>query len=170
MNNKNTLIIWSPTFSCGVKLIDEQHKGLVKMVNEMFNHVSGDEEEEHEYFNKIIKEAVDYIKVHFATEEKIMRLTKFEGFAEHKKEHDNFVLTVVGNIFAYRAKEHFTLLTFTKFLKDWVLSHIAVMDKKYFDHFKNTATRKANGKLSITTADIRHNEPMPSLWAHAMRV
>ena len=158
MNYKSNLITWSSTFACGIKLIDDQHKGLVKLVNEMFNHVTGDDEQEREYFNKVIKEAVDYIKVHFATEEKLMHFTKFENFEEHKKEHDNFVLTVVANIVAYRSRERFTLLSFTKFLKDWVLSHIAVMDKKYFEHFKRLATRKANGKLSITSTDVNQKE------------
>jgi len=154
MAKNNELIIWSNTFSCGIKLIDDQHKGLVKMVNEMFNHISGDEKQEHLYFNKIILEAVDYIRVHFVTEEKIMRFTKFKGYAEHKKEHDNFVLTVIENINAYNTGERFNLLNFTKFLKNWVLSHIAIMDKKYFEYFKKLASRKADGKLSITINDI----------------
>lgn len=158
MNHKSTLITWSSTFACGIKMIDEQHKGLVNLVNEMFNHVTGNDEQEREYFNKVIKQAVDYIKVHFATEEKLMRFAKFEGFPEHKREHDNFVLTVVANIVAYRSRERFTLLSFTKFLKDWVLSHIAVEDKKYVEHFKTLATRKDNGKLTINAADLRHKE------------
>jgi hemerythrin len=155
MRYGSDLITWNTTFMCGVKLIDDQHKTLVRLVNDMFNHVSGNDEEEDVYFNKIIKEAVTYIKVHFATEEKIMIFTKFDGYAEHKKEHDNFVLTVVKNIQSYKAKERFTLLSFTKFLKDWILSHIAVMDKQYFTHLKKIATRKNDGKMSITLEDIR---------------
>jgi hemerythrin len=155
MKYSNELIAWNSTFSCGIKLIDDQHKVLVGLVNDMFNHVSGNDKQEDLYFNRIIKEAVTYIKVHFATEEKIMLFTRFAGYAEHKKEHDNFVLTVVKNIHSYRAKERFTLLSFTKFLKDWILSHIAVMDKQYFTHLKKIATRKADGKMSISMADIR---------------
>ena len=165
MNYKSTLITWSNTFSCGIRLIDDQHKELVKLVNDMFYHVTGDDEQEREYFNKVIKETVDYIKTHFATEERLMRFTKFEGFDEHKREHDNFLLTVVENILAYRSREHFTLLSFTKYLKDWILSHIAVVDKKYFDHFKHLATRKANGKLTITSSDVKQNEDTGLLTA-----
>jgi hemerythrin len=46
------------------------------------------------------------------------------------------------------------LASFTHFLKDWILSHIAVMDKQYFKFLKSIATRKANGKLSVTREDI----------------
>jgi len=154
-NGENTeLIKWTDRLSCGIRLIDNQHKGLVSLVNEMFNHVSGDEKEEHDYFNKVIREAVRYVKVHFATEEKIMLAAKFSGYEEHKKEHAGFILTVIQNITDYKAGKKFTLFTFTKYLKEWILSHIALMDKQYFSYFNSIATRKADGKRSITSADI----------------
>jgi len=153
---RSELITWNATFSCGIKLIDEQHKQLVALVNDMFNHITGNDEQEREYFNKVIKEAINYIKVHFATEEKIMRFAKYEGYAEHKREHDAFILTVITNILAYKSRDRVSLLSFTKFLKNWILSHIAVMDKQYFDYFRKIATRKNDGRLSISSSDIRY--------------
>jgi len=152
----NELITWTDKFSCGVKLIDDQHKELVVLVNEMFNHVTGNDLQEHNYFNRVINDAVAYVKTHFATEEKLMLATKFEGYAEHKREHDKFVLTVVENIKDYEAGKRLTLSSFTKFLKDWVLSHIALMDKKYFEYFQKIATRKPDGRLSISPEDVRN--------------
>ena len=149
------LITWSNTFSCEIKLIDDQHKQLVDLVNEMFTHVTGNEQEEIQYFNKIIQEAVNYIKVHFSTEEKIMTTTKFIGYAEHKKAHDNFILTVAKTFSEPPAGKRFSLYAFTKFLKEWILSHIAVMDKQYFVYLKQIATQKADGKLSISMADVQ---------------
>jgi len=149
------LVTWSDRLSCGITLIDDQHKALVDLVNDMFKHATGNETQEHDYFNRVIQEAVKYVKVHFATEEKIMLATKFSGYAEHKKEHEKFILAVVSNIKDYEAGKRLTLSTFTKFLKDWILSHIAMMDKQYFEYFKTIASRKADGKLSITSADIK---------------
>jgi len=151
---KTELITWSNKFACGIKLIDDQHKELVELVNEMFNHVTGNDLQEHNYFNRVINDAVSYVKTHFATEEKLMLATKFEGYAEHKKEHDSFVLAVVENINDYKAGKRLTLSTFTRFLKDWVLSHIALVDKKYFEYFKKVATRKEDGRLSISSEDV----------------
>jgi hemerythrin len=156
MANKSVEIVtWSDRLSCGIKLIDDQHKGLVDLVNDMFNHATGNSIQEHDYFNIVIQEVVKYVKVHFATEEKIMIATKFSGYAEHKKAHDSFVLAVVENINDYNAGKRLTLSAFTKFLKNWILSHIAMMDKQYFEYFKKIATRKEDGKLSITSADIQ---------------
>jgi len=155
MPKTNDLISWNEKLTCGVKLIDDQHKGLVELVNEMFNHVTGNFVQEKDYFNRVIQEAVKYVKTHFATEEKIMIATKFKGYAEHKKEHDNFVRAVVENIKEYETGNRLTLSSFTRFLKDWILSHIALMDKQYFEYFKQIATRKEDGKLSISAEDIK---------------
>jgi hemerythrin len=83
-----------------------------------------------------------------------MIATKYSGYAGHKKEHEQFILNVVNNIRDFEAGKRLTLSTFTKFLKEWILSHIAIVDKQYFEYFKAIATRKADGKLSITSADL----------------
>jgi len=120
-------------------------------MNEMFNHASGDAEQERKYFNKVIHEIVAYVKGHFATEERILLATKFSGYADHRKEHENFVQDILRNVRDYEAGKRFTLSAFTRFLRDWILSHIALVDKQYFEYFK----RKA-----ISNADVEkhHNE------------
>ena len=154
MAQKSELVKWSPTFSVGVKLVDDQHKGLLNLVNDMFNHVSGNDAQEREYFSKVIQQAVDYVKVHFQTEEKIMIHTSFPGYTEHKNAHDSFVLTVVEQIKNYQTGKRLTLSDFTKFLKEWVLTHIAIMDKQYFRYLKHIATRRDDGSMSINQSNV----------------
>jgi len=154
LRNYSELITWSKTLSVGVKIIDDQHKGLVNLINEMFNHVTGDKVQEYIYFTKVMNKALQYIETHFATEEQLMIVTKFPAYADHKREHNKFVLTVSDYIKDNESGKKVTLSGFIKFLKDWILSHIAVRDKQYFDYFKKIATRKADGRLSITQADI----------------
>ena len=139
----------------GVKLIDDQHKGLLSFVNDLFNHDPGDEAAEKVYFQKVARQAIEYVRVHFATEEKFMEVTKFPGYAEHKKEHDEFVLTVAKSIKDYNAGKRMLLKKFASFLRDWILSHVAITDKKYSEYFWKVATRKADGRLSITAEDIK---------------
>ena len=159
MARKSELVTWSPTFSVGVKLVDDQHKGMLDVINDMFNHVTGNEEEEREYFKSIIDKVVTYVKVHFKTEEQIMLHINYPGYAEHKHAHDTFVLAVVDSIKNFESGKRWVLVDFTKYLKEWALTHIAIMDKQYFDYFKHIATRKADGKLSINQADVlRRNQ------------
>ncbi|MCL2213640.1 MAG: bacteriohemerythrin [Treponema sp.] len=155
MVKENTeLITWNNKLSCGIKMIDDQHKKLIILVNEMFKHVTGNEIQEKDYFNRVIHETVNYIKVHFSAEEKIMLITRFEGFAEHKKEHEKFIISVIENTRDYEAGKRYTLSSFTRFLKDWILSHIAMMDKQYFEYLKRIASLKEDGKMSISMNDM----------------
>ena len=148
-------VSWSSNYSMGIKVIDDQHKGLLDLVNDLFNHSTGKEVEERAYFKEVIQTAVSYIKTHFATEEKYMLATKFQGYAGHKKVHDEFVLTVVQSVKDFEAGKRLVLEKFAYFLKDWVLSHVAGMDVLYAQYFKKIATRKADGKLSITAVDLK---------------
>jgi hemerythrin len=141
---------WSNSYSLGIKVIDDQHKGLLEFVNELYNHATGNEADERMYFSMVIHQAVDYIKVHFASEEKILTATKYPGYKEHKKCHDDFTLTVIKSVKDFEAGKRLVLITFSRFLRDWILSHIAVVDRKYAEYFRQIATRGADGKLSIT--------------------
>ena len=152
----NELITWTNKFACGIKMIDDQHKGLVDLVNEMFNHVTGNNVQEKDYFNRVIQEIVKYVKNHFATEEKILILSKYSGYREHKKEHESFIREIATNIRDFQAGKRFTLSSFTRYIKDWILSHIALMDKQYFEYFKVIATRKSDGKLHIGVDDLKN--------------
>jgi len=145
---------WSNTYSMGVKLVDDQHKGLLDFVNDLFNHATGDEHEEREYFKSVIQQAVKYIKEHFRTEEKLMTATKFPGYMEHKKVHDEFTLTVLKSVKEFEAGKRLVLEKFAYFLKDWVLTHVAVMDVKYAEYFRKIATRNENGKLTISSKNV----------------
>jgi len=147
-------VSWSDSYSMGVKLIDDQHKGLLDFVNDLFNHSTGNEDEERAYFKEVINQALQYIKMHFQTEEKLMIMTKFIGYAEHKKKHDDFKLTVIKSVKDFDSGKRLVLEKFAYFLKDWVLTHIAIVDRQYAEYFKKIATRKADGKLSITKEDI----------------
>jgi hemerythrin len=147
------LVTWSATYSVGIKLIDDQHKELFNLVNDMYNHVNNDDEEaERAYFQGVIKQVADYVKKHFATEETIMKRTKFQGYAGHKKAHDSFILNVVDIIEKFNEGKRVPLISLTHFIKDWILTHIAIMDKQHFERLIKAASRKHDGKLSVTQA------------------
>jgi len=148
-------VVWHHSYSMGIKVIDDQHKGLLDFVNDIFNHATGDEREERLWFKDVIQQAVDYVKEHFATEEKYMIATKFPDYAAHKKAHEEFTLTVIKSVKDFDTGKRLVLKKFAYFLKDWVLSHVAVMDRQYADYFRRIATRKTDGKLTITSLDIR---------------
>ena len=148
-------VTWLDSYSMGIKVIDDQHKWLLDFVNEIFNHATGNEEEERLWFKDVVQQAVQYVKDHFVTEEKFMFVTKFPGYAEHKKSHEEFTLTVLKSVKEFEAGKRLVLEKLAYFLKDWVLTHVAVMDKQYGDYFRKLSARKADGKLSITSLGFK---------------
>ena len=145
---------WSDSYSMGIKVVDEQHKGLMEFVNDIFNQRIENEKEELIWFRNIIQQMVKYIKIHFQTEESLMQATNFPGYVDHKKIHNTFVLTVIKAAREYDEGKRLVRAKFAFFLRDWIQSHIAIMDKQYSEYFWKIATRKEDGKLSITRADI----------------
>ena len=152
MINKN--ITWSDEYSVGIQLIDDQHKGLIDFTNNLFSHVTGNEEEERVYFDEVIQQALEYVKIHFVTEEKCMAAVNFPGYSEHKQTHDEFTFTIIKSVNEYKNGKTLVLEKFADFLKEWVLSHIAVMDKKYSVYFRKTAAIKKNGKMGPVLENI----------------
>jgi len=155
MKTNPNLVTWSATYSVGIKLIDEQHKDLLNLVNDMYNHVNNDDEEaERTYFLGVIRHIVRYIKIHFATEEKIMKKTEFQGYAGHKRVHDSFILNVVDIIKKYDEGKRIPLIFITNFIKDWILTHIAIMDKQSFEYLMKIVSRGPVGELSVNDRAI----------------
>lgn len=79
-----------------------------------------------------------------------MLATQFSGYLEHKKAHDEFTFTVIKSVNEFKNGKMFVLEKFAGFLKKWISSHIAVMDKQYGLYFRKIVAIGPNGKLSKT--------------------
>jgi hemerythrin len=136
------VVTWSASYSVGIKIIDDQHKGLLDFVNDLFNHSSGNEREELLYFKEVIHTVIDYIKQHFSTEEKLLTGINYPHFVDHKKAHDEMTLEVIKSAKDFELGKRLVLERFAYYLKDWILTHIAVMDKQYVSYFKEYVAHK----------------------------
>ncbi|MCL2069374.1 MAG: bacteriohemerythrin [Treponema sp.] len=127
----NELVTWSDDFLVGETSIDDQHKELVRMTNEFYAGVQMGGVMAKVYFLQTIKGAVQYVQTHFANEEDKMQKVGFPQFAEHKKQHEDFVAKVSQQIKIFEKEDNPDPAGFVKYLMDWVLKHIAESDKKY---------------------------------------
>jgi hemerythrin len=127
----NDAVTWEDSYSVGIELIDNQHKELINMTNQLFLGCSREGKIAEIYFLRTIQGAVKYVKVHFTTEEIIMERIKYPEFAIHKKEHEDFVTEVLHQVKEFEKAHDFSPLGFARYLQEWVLNHIAKSDKKY---------------------------------------
>ncbi|MCL2138657.1 MAG: bacteriohemerythrin [Treponema sp.] len=125
------LVTWNDSYLIGNEQIDAQHKELIKLINEFYSGVQMGGIMAKVFFIKMIQGALQYIKIHFSTEEEIMQKIEYPHYLEHKKLHENFIKKINQQVQAFEAEDQPDPANFVKFLMDWVLQHIAQMDKKY---------------------------------------
>ena len=123
-------VAWDESFSVGFESIDNQHKELVAMANELFLGCKRGVVAADVAFLRTIRKAVDYAKYHFSAEEKYMSQADFPKLGEHKKEHEKFALQVINAVKEFE-EGNTAPIEMAKFLKNWLLTHIAVSDKQY---------------------------------------
>jgi hemerythrin len=131
MKESNDFIPWSDRYRLGIPLIDEQHKKLIDMTNTLYEGCRGGDETAKAYFLRTIHEAVDYVRFHFTTEEKILERISYPDLEAHKKEHEDFVKEIIRQVQAFQEGKQFVPNIFVRYLRDWVFTHIAVSDKQY---------------------------------------
>ena len=155
MANKHTIIGWRPSYSVGIRLVDEQHKELINLTNKLFVNCLGGQERTRDTFLKVIHEAVDYVGYHFGTEEKVMGRVRYPDLPNHKRQHEAFVREVFSKVEDFNKKKLMAPLQFVYFLRDWVLDHIAVSDKKMGDYLLYL---QRSGELQKITLRVRKDE------------
>jgi len=117
----------------GIEEIDRQHKKLFEIAEKLYQAKSGNPEMLNQKIAVTARELLDYAKIHFATEERMMEEAGFEGYAEHKKIHSMFAEKAE----AYQARidersdDVFLAMEIMNFLIDWIVDHISVTDKEY---------------------------------------
>ena len=130
---------WTNDLSVGVQQIDDQHKELIKRANafltSMTNNASNAE------VLSILDFLGAYVKTHFQDEENLQRRYGYPEFAEHKKIHDDFMVTV-GKIRGDIAEFGFTPVTsslVSSTLTNWLMLHIGRKDKAVGEYIRKTA-------------------------------
>ena len=119
---------WDSRFSIGIPQIDAQHKQLILMTNKLYKACQYSGDSAKEQFRATIREAVGYIRYHFTSEEKIMERIEYPGMEDHKREHRDFIQEVLEQVKDFEEGKRFVPHMFVRFLRDWVLSHIALTD------------------------------------------
>jgi hemerythrin len=131
MSDENILVEWDDKYSVGIPLIDDQHKELIRLTNELFQGCRAGDDDAREYFMSAIRATTDYVKYHFSAEEKLLENVKYPYLGEHRKQHEGFVLQMVNDVKSFQEGKKFVPNSFVRYLKDWILSHIAMMDTQY---------------------------------------
>ena len=127
------LVNWDGSFSVNVSEIDQQHKRLVMMINELSDAMK--QGKGTDILGKIVNELISYTATHFKTEEKYFDQFGYPDTASHKKEHMDFVQKVSDFKDGFEKGQLTLSIEVMNFLSDWLQNHIKDTDMKYSQFF-----------------------------------
>lgn len=129
------LIKWTNEYSVGVEEIDNQHKGLIILINELFTLMS--EGKAKSKLNEIFDHLTNYTKIHFKTEEIMLYKFAYKDLDSHKQEHKNFIEKLKDFKKEFETGKVTISIEILNFLKNWLINHICISDKNYSSYIKN---------------------------------
>ena len=123
------LLSWKDEYSVNIREIDDQHKRLVDLINEL--HEAMVQQKAKEVLGGVLSKLVNYAASHFAAEEKLMEGNGYPEFAEHKSKHVAMTAKVLALQKDWQAGKAALGIEVSQFLRDWLDKHILGTDKKY---------------------------------------
>ena len=124
--------MWSDEYLIGNMLIDKQHRHLFAVASDLVMNYQNKKEVDKESFVSKLSFLKEYALNHFAEEEKIQKSIKYEGYAEHKKLHED-LLSQVRHHEKALVESDFSIKEVDSFISTlvaWLTHHVAVEDKK----------------------------------------
>ena len=130
----NPFVEWNDRYSVGVGTVDKQHMGLITLTNELYEACQTENPALNKHFKDTLQKAISYANMHFGTEEKIMTQTQDPNISAHLDEHNAFVKKILEGAATLETSPKSTSEDFVRFLRDWILNHVATTDVKIGQH------------------------------------
>lgn len=124
-----SLINWEDRYSVKVPHLDQQHRQLVDLINQLYDAMRVGKGQ-HEMAS-ILDQLIDYTGKHFSSEEAYMRRQAYPDFLEHQASHQRLTQQVLDFQAKYRRGEIGLSVPVIHFLRDWLVNHILGEDMGY---------------------------------------
>ncbi len=120
---------WTPAMSTGVDDMDDQHKVLFRLINEL--HASLKSGSDDKVLADILQELTDYTDKHFHEEEVMLDSIGYPKLHQQQKLHKQFVDKLNELIAGQKSGKMMVGLDALQFLKKWLTVHIQKIDHEY---------------------------------------
>jgi hemerythrin len=136
-----SMVEWKDEYSVDIQELDEQHKCLISIMNELYTALAN--KSERDLIADVLNKLIEYTKVHFAVEETLMRIFHYEDYEAHKAIHDDIVAKVVDYHGKFQGGDDKVGMELLLFLKEWLFDHINKVDKAYTATFHKAGVKKS---------------------------
>jgi hemerythrin len=132
-------IKWNNKYCVGISIIDEQHKKLFGFLNKTLHAMEHSDDKEE--LKDVLEEMIKYAREHFATEEDYMMEFMYPEFQYHKEEHHNFANKTIAYYDSLVNGDYPISNELIEYLKQWLVNHIQLCDRRYIDCFKKNGLK-----------------------------
>ncbi|HUU28808.1 MAG TPA: bacteriohemerythrin [archaeon] len=124
-------IPWDESLNTGIHWIDEQHKQLLKCIEDMLNALI--EKKCQENVKSLVTFLSDYVRTHFNTEQSYMIRYNYPNFLIHKIQHKDFFkkMKEIERQYALHGSSRELAMEIEKELWGWYKTHICKFDKNF---------------------------------------
>ncbi len=126
------LIEWKDEFSLGVPSIDHEHRELIELINESYDHVA--ESNSNIAIQVFLGEIYAKISAHFALEEKLMKEINYDQYDEHKQDHEILLGDILDIMDECDQKTLLDEKEFSERLTPWFTEHFKTKDARLHKH------------------------------------
>ncbi|MBF0563235.1 MAG: bacteriohemerythrin, partial [Alphaproteobacteria bacterium] len=143
---------WFAAIATGHEGIDSEHQNIFDILRHLKE--CGHNPENDDSVTATLEGLKDYVKTHFAHEERLMDEFDYDERDRHKKEHASFTKKVNGLSHA-ALKDRKRSLKFLFFIYDWLVTHIGDIDRvmiakmngEFDDAFNNDPYKQQTGSV-----------------------
>lgn len=144
---------WRDEWSCGVEIIDRQHRQLAETFNKIVEiYLNTDKQADSAQRSKQLHSQLnifyEQVREHFNDEEGLMCKANYPGQTDHAREHLMLVAELKRDI-RYIEEEPETInIDALCSLKTWFISHILGSDKEFSNFLHSHSLDEVTSKLS----------------------
>ncbi len=140
-------IVWKPEYNLGIPILDEQHRGIVSIINSL--HYGLANKRSDRLLKPVVGMVAEYTRLHFEIEEAFLGQCGFPDAERHRGWHRELMrkVSLIGRESLWSRDPR----AFMDFLKEWWIGHICGKDLAFRDYCRNAPPR-VDGVDGLETA------------------
>ncbi len=131
------LLKWNESLSVENIVIDNQHKGLFDLTNNLILEYKDDINSP--LIGETLSSLLRYAKKHFKDEERLLREVKYPKLEEHEKMHIDFIFKIAMFCKDVLNGKSSVVNEMIEYLTDWLINHTSSADLDFKNYINQVA-------------------------------
>jgi hemerythrin len=123
------LMTWSNKYSVGFEALDNQHKAMMRTLNEL--HAAAMRGRAHKVAGPLLRQIVSLTNEHFSAEEGLMESTGYPGLAAHRDQHRELSGKIAEFVSRHKSGDAAVYTPLLYFVRDYQTKHMQSEDQEY---------------------------------------